>query len=230
MRTDLKIVIFTGAGVSAESGISTFRDSGGLWENFKIEDVATPHAWNKNPKLVLDFYNQRRRQILASKPNKAHILLAELEKKCPNTFIVTQNIDDLHERAGSKNVLHLHGEIRKARSTKDESIVLPISGWKLDLGDLCPLGSQLRPDVVWFGEDVPTINEAIKIIEKADILCVIGTSLNVYPAAGLVHYAPEKCDTWIIDPMAHLMTVPGFKIISKRATEGVKGWLELMNL
>lgn len=230
MRNNLNIIIFTGAGISAESGISTFRDSGGLWERYKIEEVATPEAWNKNPKQVLDFYNERRKQILLSNPNKAHILLAELQAKYPQTKIITQNIDDLHERAGSWNVIHLHGEIRKARSTKDESIVLPINGWRLDLGDLCPLGSQLRPHVVWFGEEVPAMNIAIRNIEKADILVVIGTSLNVYPAAGLIHYAPENCDQWIIDPNAHQMSVPGFKVIRKTATEGVHEWLKIKNL
>ncbi|MFN3951461.1 MAG: SIR2 family NAD-dependent protein deacylase [Thermaurantimonas sp.] len=230
MRNNLNIVIFTGAGISAESGISTFRDSGGLWERYKIEEVATPEAWRKNPKFVLDFYNERRKQILSSNPNKAHILLAELQAKYPQTKIITQNIDDLHERAGSCNILHLHGEIRKARSTKDESIVLPVSGWRLDLGDLCPLGSQLRPHVVWFGEEVPAMKAAIRIIEKADVLLVIGTSLNVYPAAGLIQYAPENCDFWIIDPNAHHMSIPGFKIICKPATEGVKEWLKIMNL
>lgn len=226
----MKIVIFTGAGVSAESGISTFRDSGGLWEKYRIEDVATPGAWKKNPELVLEFYNQRRKQILSAEPATAHFLLAELEKKYPDTQIITQNIDDLHERAGSKNVLHLHGEIKKARSTIDDTLIVSVNGWRLDFGDLCPLGSQLRPHVVWFGEEVPAMIEAISLVEKADILIVIGTSLNVYPAAGLIHYSPKECVKCLIDPLADRMGVLGFQYFNLSASAGLQKCLEALNL
>ncbi|MCX8148245.1 SIR2 family NAD-dependent protein deacylase [Thermaurantimonas aggregans] len=225
----MNIVVFTGAGISAEAGISTFRGSDGLWEKYRIEDVATPQAWKKNPKLVLDFYNQRRKQVIETTPTKAHYQLAELQKLYPSTFIITQNIDDLHERAGS-NVVHLHGEIRKARSTADDSLIVDIEGWRLDLGDLCPLGSQLRPHVVWFGEDVPLMETAIDIASKADIFLVIGTSLLVYPAASLLYYVPAHAEKWIIDPNAENMHVPGFKKISQSASIGVKTWKNLMKL
>lgn len=225
----MNIVVFTGAGISAEAGIGTFRGSDGLWEKYRIEDVATPQAWKKNPKRVLEFYNERRRQIIATTPTEAHFLLAEIQNNHPSTYIITQNIDDLHERAGSK-VLHLHGEIRKARSTADDSIVVEIEGWRLDLGHLCPLGSQLRPHVVWFGEDVPMMQEAIEITSKADIFLVIGTSLLVYPAGGLVHYAPRTAEKWIIDPNADNMHVPGFRKINDTASAGLRKWKELMKL
>jgi len=194
-----KIVVFTGAGVSAESGISTFRDSGGLWEKYDIRDVATPEAWIKNPLLVLDFYNQRRKQVLEAKPNDGHLSLVELEKKF-DVSVITQNVDDLHERAGSKNVLHLHGEIRKARSTNDPTLVYTIKGWELKAGDKCELGSQLRPHIVWFGEMVTELDNAQAIAATADIFIIIGTSLNVYPAAGLVHFAPPHAQIFLVDP------------------------------
>ena len=184
------IVVFTGAGISAESGIKTFRDTGGLWDEYDIKDVATPEAWERNPILVLDFYNARRKQVMEAQPNTAHKALVELEKKF-NVQIITQNVDDLHERAGSKKVLHLHGEIMKARSTADPSIVHTLKSSNLLLGDKCKKGSQLRPHIVWFGELVPNMELAYLLVEKADILIVTGTSLNVHPAAGLVEYAPR---------------------------------------
>jgi NAD-dependent deacetylase len=194
-----KLVILTGAGMSAESGIKTFRDSDGLWEQYRVEDVATPEAWKKNPKLVLEFYNQRRKQLLECVPNEAHLKIAALEKKF-EIQIITQNIDDLHERAGSKNVLHLHGELRKSQSTANASLIYDIKGWELNWGDTCEKGSQLRPFVVWFGEPVPMIEKATLLTEKADIFVVIGTSLLVYPAAGLLQYVPYNTPIYVIDP------------------------------
>ncbi|MCX7863003.1 MAG: NAD-dependent deacylase [Bacteroidales bacterium] len=194
-----KLVVLTGAGISAESGISTFRDSGGLWEQYRIEDVATPEAWAKNPKLVLEFYNQRRKQLLECLPNEAHYNLVKLEHYF-DVHIITQNVDDLHERAGSKNILHLHGELRKAQSTADPELIYEIKGWELKWGDYCEKGSQLRPFIVWFGEPVPKIIEAEQITETADIFVVIGTSLQVYPAAGLLQYVKPNVPIYIIDP------------------------------
>lgn len=194
-----KLVVLTGAGISAESGISTFRDSGGLWEQYRIEDVATPQAWEKNKALVLEFYNQRRKQLLQCKPNKAHKGLVDLEQFF-DVQIITQNVDDLHERAGSKKVLHLHGELLKSQSTADPSLVYPINGWELKLGDKCEKGSQLRPFIVWFGEAVPMMDKAIELTEKADIFVVIGTSLQVYPAASLLQYVRPTCPIFILDP------------------------------
>jgi NAD-dependent deacetylase len=192
------VVIFSGAGISAESGLKTFRDSDGLWENYKITEVATPEAFNSNPQLVLEFYNMRRKQVLEAKPNTAHFSILELEKKF-NVQVITQNIDDLHERAGSKNVLHLHGEILKARSTNTH-LTYSIKGHEIKYGDLCEKGHQLRPDVVWFGEHVPNMDKAEKLCEKADILIVIGTSLNVYPAANLIECVANTCKIYLIDP------------------------------
>lgn len=194
-----KIVVFTGAGISAESGISTFRDSGGLWEKHDIRDVATPEAWQRNPNLVLEFYNQRRKQVLEVQPNAAHLALVKLEKKF-HVQIITQNVDDLHERAGSKNVVHLHGEIRKSRSTRNPELVYDINGWELKAGDKCEQGSQLRPHIVWFGEMVPEMDKAQDISADADIFLIIGTSLNVYPAAGLVHHTRKDCPIYLVDP------------------------------
>jgi NAD-dependent deacetylase len=213
------LVLLSGAGMSAESGISTFRDVNGLWENYTIEEVATPEAWHKNMDLVLRFYNQRRKQLFEAIPNKGHEALVEFEKHF-NVHIVTQNVDDLHERAGSKNVLHLHGELRKARSTRNESLVYELKTWELNKGDLCELGSQLRPHIVWFGEAVPAIPQAVNILNKADILLVVGTSLMVYPAAGLVDYAPPGIPVYYIDPKAHEMAYQKrFKCISGKAGE-----------
>ncbi|MGL5892467.1 MAG: SIR2 family NAD-dependent protein deacylase [Bacteroidia bacterium] len=199
MSKKKKVVVFTGAGISAESGISTFRDSGGLWDKYDIQEVATPEAWQKNQELVLRFYNERRKNVLDAQPNDAHKALVQLEKKF-DVQIITQNIDDLHERAGSKNILHLHGEILKARSTKKPELVYPIKGWELKPGDKCELGSQLRPHIVWFGEMVPEIENAQNIASEADVFVIIGTSLNVYPAANLLHYAPPKCPMFLVDP------------------------------
>lgn len=195
----MNVVVFTGAGISAESGIKTFRDSDGLWENYRIEDVATPQAFAKNPKLVLDFYNERRRQIIGAKPNAAHLALVELER-IYNVQIITQNIDDLHERAGSTQVLHLHGEIKKARSTGFPNELVDIKGSDLNLGDLCSKGTQLRPHIVWFGEAVPNMELANLMASKAHIFIVIGTSLNVYPAAGLLDFVPLDCPIYLVDP------------------------------
>ena len=194
-----KIAVLTGAGVSAESGLKTFRDSGGLWEGYDIMEVATPEGWHKNPNLVLDFYNERRKQALLAKPNKAHLLLAELEKYFDVT-VITQNVDDLHEKAGSTKVIHLHGELFKSRSTIDENLVYDIDGWELKWGDTCEKGSQLRPYIVWFGEMVPMMDSAISETMKADIFLVVGTSLQVYPAAGLVQYVNDHVPVFIIDP------------------------------
>lgn len=194
-----QIVFFTGAGMSAESGLATFRDMGGLWEQYEITDVATPEAWARDQQLVLDFYNQRRKQLLQCEPNNGHKLIASLESDY-DVKIVTQNVDDLHERAGSSNVLHLHGELMKVRSSKDENLVKQLDGWELKQGDLCELGSQLRPHIVWFGEAVPEMDNAIPIVQSADVFVVIGTSLNVYPAAGLVDLVKPGAKIFVIDP------------------------------
>lgn len=194
-----RIVALTGAGVSAESGIKTFRDSGGLWEEYDIMEVATPQAWEQNMDLVIEFYNQRRKQLYQVKPNAAHYALAELEQAY-DVHIITQNIDDLHEAAGSTQVMHLHGELKKVRSTIDESLVYPLQGWELKRGDLCEKGSQLRPHVVWFGESVPMIPAAAELTATADIYLIIGTSLNVYPAAGLVGSLRRGVPVYLIDP------------------------------
>jgi NAD-dependent deacetylase len=193
------IVIFSGAGISAESGISTFRDNGGLWDKYDVKEVATPDAWRNNPQLVLEFYNERRKQVLEASPNAAHKAIVELEKKFDVT-VITQNVDDLHERAGSKKVVHLHGEIRKSRSTYDPKLIYNIKGWELNPGDRCEHGSQLRPHIVWFGEMVPEMTRAQEITASADVLITVGTSLNVYPAAGLVHAAPKGSKLFVIDP------------------------------
>ena len=193
-----KIIIFSGAGISAESGLKTFRDNDGLWENYDLTEVATHAAWKKNPELVLDFYNLRRKQVIEAQPNKAHFALVELEKKF-NVQIITQNIDDLHERAGSSNILHLHGEILKSKSTSNEK-QYNINGTDLNIGDLCEKGSQLRPDIVWFGEAVPKMIEAEELCKDADILIIIGTSLSVYPAANIVEFVPDSCTNYLVDP------------------------------
>ena len=193
------LVVLTGAGVSAESGLRTFRDNNGLWEEYNVYEVATPQAWHSNPELVLEFYNQRRKQLLEVLPNAAHKILANLEDRFI-VSIITQNIDDLHERAGSSNVLHLHGELKKARSTINSKYVVPINGWELTLGETCPQGGQLRPHVVWFGEDVPMMYRASEITSTADVLLIVGTSLNVYPAAGLVDVAPRSAPVYVVDP------------------------------
>ena len=212
------IVVFTGAGISAESGLGTFRDSGGLWEQFKIEDVATPEAFERNPELVLNFYNLRRKQLLESEPNAAHISLNKLSEKY-NLHIITQNIDDLHERSGSENVLHLHGKLMESKSSVDDSLIYPIEGTDLKIGDLCENGSQLRPNVVWFGEAVPKMIDAISITKKADIIIVIGTSLNVYPAASLLNYTDNAKRIILIDLKAEQER--GIEVIKEKATIAV---------
>lgn len=215
-----KVVVLTGAGISAESGISTFRDAGGLWEQYDIMEVASIDAWHKNRALVLEFYNQRRRQLFSVEPNAGHRALVELEQQF-EVSIITQNVDDLHERAGSSKVLHLHGELRKARSTQDEFLIYD---WDKDiqLGDCCELGSQLRPHIVWFGETVPMITMAAAEVMEADIVIIIGTSLQVYPAAGLASYAPEDAPIIYIDPKPEITSSDeNFIIIPEKATVGV---------
>jgi NAD-dependent deacetylase len=196
-----RIVVLSGAGMSAESGLQTFRDNNGLWNNYRVEEVATPEAWLHNMPLVIEFYNQRRKQLFECEPNAAHFALAALEDKY-DVRIITQNVDDLHERAGSTHVLHLHGELRKIRSSIDPDYVIEMEGWELKQGDKCPRGSQMRPHIVWFGEPVPNIHIAAEIATSADILIVVGTSLQVYPAAGLVHFAPVESPKYYIDPAA----------------------------
>ena len=213
-------VVFTGAGISAESGLGTFRDSGGLWDNYKIEDVATPEAFQKNPGLVLEFYNIRRRQLLSATPNDAHYALNKLQENF-NLQIITQNIDDLHERSGAIDVLHLHGKLIESKSIIDNK-VYQISGEELNLGDCCPKGGQLRPNVVWFGEQVPNMEIAINMVKKAHIFIIIGTSLNVYPAASLVNYAINAKRIILIDPNSVTNENDiNFELILKKATEGV---------
>lgn len=222
----MKIVVLTGAGISAESGIRTFRDSGGLWEEHRIEDVATYDAWLRNPSLVLEFYNQRRKQLLEVHPNPAHYALAKLQDT-HEVEIITQNVDDLHERAGSTKVLHLHGELKKARSTADEDLVYPIDGWELKLGDKCEKGSQLRPHIVWFGEAVPLIEVAADITSTADLFVVIGTSMNVYPAAGLIHYVKPGVQKLLIDLNARMIPgISNLRIISGKAGIAVPEWVD----
>ncbi|WP_165022449.1 SIR2 family NAD-dependent protein deacylase [Dysgonomonas sp. ZJ279] len=223
------IVILTGAGMSAESGISTFRDSGGLWEQHHIEDVATPEGFAKNPQLVLDFYNARRKAAFDAKPNGGHIGLAEMEKEYKIT-IVTQNVDDLHERAGSSNVIHLHGELKKVRSTQNPNLIYELTTDKpeINMGDKCEKGSQLRPHIVWFGEAVPMIEKAAEEVEKADVLVIIGTSLNVYPAAGLVNYVKPGTPIYLIDPNNVNTARRDIHFIHKGASEGVAQLRELL--
>jgi NAD-dependent deacetylase len=193
------LVALTGAGISAESGLKTFRDNDGMWENYNVMEVASYDGWLRNKQLVLDFYNQRRQQLKEAKPNAAHLALADLEKYF-KVSIITQNVDDLHEKAGSKNILHLHGELTKARSTKDPSYVIDIGYNDIKIGDTCPKGGQLRPNIVFFGESVPNFPKAAEIASTADIFVVIGTSMVVYPAAGLIDYVPDNADIYVIDP------------------------------
>jgi NAD-dependent deacetylase len=216
-----KLVILTGAGMSSESGIKTFRDSGGLWEEYDVSEVATPMAWKKNRDLVLRFYNERRRQLELSKPNEGHVGLAKLEKYF-DVHIITQNIDDLHERAGSTKVLHLHGELTKARSTVEPALIYDIGYKDINPGDNCKKGSQLRPHIVWFGEEVPNMDEAANITGDADIFVVVGSSLNVYPAAGLIAYAPAKASLWLIDPKEVVIPISRkVEVIMENASKGV---------
>ncbi|MFZ5999232.1 MAG: SIR2 family NAD-dependent protein deacylase [Bacteroidota bacterium] len=217
-----KLVVLTGAGISAESGIATFRDSDGLWEGHRVEDVASPEGWRRNPELVLDFYNQRRKRALEVKPNRGHEILAELEQHF-NVTVVTQNVDNLHERAGSTSVIHLHGSLFESRSTTDESLTYPIEGWELKLGDRCAKGSQLRPNIVWFGEMVPLIEVAAHHASQADIFLVVGTSMVVYPAAGLIHHVPFESPKFVIDPkIPDVGPMPYLTLIQEKATTGME--------
>ena len=219
------IVVLSGAGISADSGLKTFRDSDGLWEGHRVEEVATPEAFARNPQLVLDFYNQRRRQLIQAAPNAAHYALARLAEH-HRVRIITQNVDNLHERAGSREVLHLHGELTKLRSTADEDYVIDWTGDQT-LADTDPQGHLLRPHIVWFGEAVPLIETAIEWVSAADIVLVVGTSLKVYPAAGLLQYAPPEAERHLIDPKppAGLRDV---SVIAKRASEGVPTWVDAL--
>lgn len=218
-----KIVVLTGAGISAESGIRTFRDSDGLWENHRIEDVATPEAWRRNPALVLDFYNQRRAQLFEVQPNAGHLALVELEKNF-DVHIITQNVDDLHERAGSSQILHLHGHLRQSRSERYERLVYPCEG-DIRLGDVCERGAQLRPHIVWFGEAVPMLEPAAELASEADIFIIVGTSLQVYPAAGLMHYAPDHIPFYYVDPKPQvnfeLSRMPNLTVVAEPASTGM---------
>ncbi len=223
-----KIVVLSGAGVSAESGIKTFRDSNGLWEEYRVEDVASIDGWHRNKELVLKFYNARRSALQNSQPNDAHKLIAALEEKY-DVCVVTQNVDNLHERAGSSRIIHLHGELTKARSVKDEFTTYDIGYNEINLGDKAPDGSQLRPFIVWFGESVPELGRAAKEVEKADILIIIGTSLNVYPAAGLVHYTKPGCKIYLIDPQPMNLRIENFTQIQEKATVGMAKLSEILN-
>jgi len=214
------IVILTGAGISAESGLKTFRDSDGLWEGYNIADVATPEAWAWNPVLVQEFYNMRRKSVLEAQPNEAHYALSKLEEKYRVT-IITQNIDDLHERAGSTDVIHLHGIITRSQSSKNANLTYPIDGWELKMGELCELGSQLRAHVVWFGEAVPMIDEAARVCTTAELFILVGSSLAVYPAAGLINYVGRSVPKYIIDPKIPYLPSDNFIKIEEKATVGV---------
>lgn len=222
-----KLVVLSGAGVSAESGIATFRDAGGLWEGYDVMEVASIDGWYKNRKLILDFYNMRRKQAISALPNDAHTIIARLEEKFSVT-VVTQNVDDLHEKAGSTKVVHLHGELFKSRSTVDINLVYPVQGWALNEGDTCERGSQLRPNIVWFGEAVPLMSEAAKIVSKADVFIVVGTSLQVYPAASLIDYVSDSAQQFVIDPQLPFMAER--KNITFLETSATKGMREVAKL
>lgn len=216
-----KLVVLSGAGVSQESGLKTFRDMDGLWENYDIAEVATPEAWDQNPDLVLRFYNQRRKQLYTVEPNAGHVCIAELEKYF-DVEVITQNVDNLHERAGSTKVLHLHGELMKARSTEDPFLVYDLDHWALDMGDLCEKGSQLRPHIVWFGEGVPNMPKAMRIVEQADVLVVVGTSLAVSPAASLVNYTKPGTPLFVIDPNRLDVFQENVSYIEEKAGKGME--------
>ena len=223
-----KLIVLSGAGVSAESGIRTFRDSNGLWENHDVMEVATPEGWRRNRALVLDFYNQRRKQARECQPNAAHRLLAELEQHL-EVQIITQNVDDLHERAGSTKVLHLHGELKKAQSSLDPKLIYDLDHWEIREGDKCEKGSQLRPFIVWFGEEVPMIVPAMEMVQQADYLLVLGTSLQVYPAASLIDLAPKSSLKFLIDPNPpNYHSSKDFQIIAKSATQGMEIFTQLI--
>jgi NAD-dependent deacetylase len=222
----MNIVVLSGAGMSAQSGLKTFRDANGLWEGHDVMQVASPEGWRANPSLVLNFYNQRRRQLLQASPNSGHLALAQLEHH-HKVQIVTQNVDDLHERAGSNNVLHLHGELFKVRSTKNSN---DIRIWKkdLNLGDCCNLGHQLRPHIVWFGEEVPLLETAANKVSSAQAVIIIGTSMQVYPAANLIHYAPSDCPVYFIDPKPAIQATSKITVVAKTATEGIPIVVDLL--
>lgn len=221
-----KVIVLTGAGISAESGLKTFRDSDGLWEGYDIEEVATPEAWQRNPALVQEFYNMRRKSVLEAKPNAAHEALAKLEEKYDVT-IITQNIDDLHERAGSSKIVHLHGVITRSQSSLNPNLTYPMDGWELKMDEVCELGSPLRPHVVWFGESVPMIETAAALCTTADIFILIGTSLAVYPAAGLINYVPDGVPKYIVDP--HIPYVRGGDSVIKIEEKATTGVVKLVN-
>lgn len=223
-----KLVVLTGAGISAESGVATFRDANGLWEGHDVMEVASPQGWRKNQELVLDFYNQRRKSAHAAKPNAGHLALAELEKDF-DVRIITQNVDDLHERAGSSHVLHLHGKLFESRSTLDENLVYPIEGWELKKGDKCEKGSQLRPNIVWFGEPVHMMEPALQETLQADIFMVVGTSLLVYPAASLIDYVADGVPILVIDPnMPAVRKRPNLYLIEEKASTGMTKAKEIL--
>jgi NAD-dependent deacetylase len=224
-----RLVVLSGSGISAESGIKTFREMGGLWESYDVMEVASPQGWEKNRALVLDFYNQRRKELIKVKPNSAHTELANLEKNF-DVQIITQNVDNLHERAGSTNILHLHGELQKVRCTVNEDDVFELDGWELKEGDLSKEGHQLRPHIVWFGEEVPAIEEAVPIVNSADILLIVGTSLNVYPAAGLMNYTKAGTPIYVIDP-GEPVGIQNMDVtfINKMATKGMPEFVKMIN-
>ena len=230
MDLNQKVVVLSGAGISAESGIPTFRGIDGLWEGHRVEDVASPQGWSANREMVLEFYNMRRKAVLEAEPNEGHKVLARMEDQF-DVQIITQNIDDLHERGGSSKILHLHGEIRKARSTANPSLIYNIQGPHLNVGDTCELGSQLRPHIVWFGEDVPLIRPAAQMVSEADVLIVVGTSLNVYPAAGLLHYAKDSSRKFLVDPnVPNLDGFPTVEVVAEGGGTGLqKVYASLLN-
>lgn len=223
-----KLVVLSGAGISAESGIATFRDANGLWEGHDVMEVASPEGWRRNRELVLDFYNQRRKNALEAKPNRGHEILAELENDYEVT-IITQNVDELHEKAGSTNVIHLHGKLFESRSTLNENLVYRMDSWELKVGDKCEKGSQLRPNIVWFGEPVPMIEKAAEVAMEADIFVVVGTSLVVYPAAGLVHYVPPSSPIYVVDvKIPEMPRGPNLFLIEEKASTGLAKMVEML--
>lgn len=223
-----KLAVLSGAGISAESGIPTFRDANGLWEGHDVMEVASPQGWHSNPELVLEFYNQRRKAAINAVPNRGHEILAELEQWYDVT-VITQNVDNLHEKAGSSQVIHLHGELFKSRSTLDESLIYQMSGWELNLGDYCEKGSQLRPNIVWFGEEVPMMDDAILLSKKAKVFMVVGTSLVVYPAAGLLNIIGPEVPKYIIDPkMPSISPMPNLFLVEKTGSAGLTEVKELL--
>ncbi|MBO7397413.1 MAG: NAD-dependent deacylase [Bacteroidales bacterium] len=231
LQRNSRLVVLTGAGVSAESGFSTFRDSGGLWEQYDVNEVASHEGWLRNPSLVLDFYNSRRAQLKDARPNAAHLAIAALEKQC-RVDVITQNVDNLHERAGSTHVVHLHGELTKVRPESglyersgSEQEVIDVGYESVSLGDKAPNGRQLRPHIVFFGEAVPKIEEAINLVEKADVLLIVGTSLQVYPAAGLYRYAPMDTPIYVIDPKPVPLIDPRVVFIQDKASTGMEQFI-----